>query len=459
MALVEACALKFARKLDFSERRSSYWVGPEQRWTTNRILWKMESPSVGEEGMEPPRRMETRNDLYQAVWSEPMVHVAARLGLSDVGLAKLCTRLRVPVPGRGYWAKLKAGNKVMQKPLPAQEQDVENPHDLLRLRKVFENAMDLVSAKERVREHFGSEPERKTTTKPVQIHSLVAASMSWLERSGMRISQIQHKHTCISIAVSPGQLERAARVMSLALSSLEARSVMVEVTKPVDAEDGQGGRGGHPAKSSQTVASVHSFQLPFELFEEEEMVEVAPAEPPKLSKNGLPLGPGKPAKLEAFPTGRLVLRILDEHRYGIRRRWGDRKTVPLENQIPAFVEAVLLLGERRRQEEEEWARRRAQWDEEARLRRLEQERGGMQTIMVHDLHDRAKDWHKGLEVKAYLEAFENHFSSEGHSLLPGSELAGWIAWGRLHAEALMRDAIEDLTFRQPPKERRFPPWG
>lgn len=31
-----------------------------------------------------------------------------RYGLSDVGLVKICKKLGIPVPGRGYWAKVKA---------------------------------------------------------------------------------------------------------------------------------------------------------------------------------------------------------------------------------------------------------------------------------------------------------------------------------------------------------------
>ncbi len=54
----------------------------------------------------------TRDQLFGLVWAEPMQRVAARLGISDVGLAKACRAAAVPVPERGYWAKLQAGKKV-----------------------------------------------------------------------------------------------------------------------------------------------------------------------------------------------------------------------------------------------------------------------------------------------------------------------------------------------------------
>lgn len=65
-----------------------------------------------------------RSDLYQKVWSVPMTRLAAELGISDVGLAKTCRRHSIPVPPRGYWAKLKAGQHPARIPLPAPELDM-----------------------------------------------------------------------------------------------------------------------------------------------------------------------------------------------------------------------------------------------------------------------------------------------------------------------------------------------
>ena len=65
-----------------------------------------------------------RSDLYAMVWAKPMTQLAVELGISDVGLAKACRRHAVPAPPRGYWAKLKAGYKPPQTPLPTPELDV-----------------------------------------------------------------------------------------------------------------------------------------------------------------------------------------------------------------------------------------------------------------------------------------------------------------------------------------------
>jgi hypothetical protein len=58
--------------------------------------------------------METwiREQLYSEIWEEPVSKVAAKYGISDVMLGKVCKQLSIQVPGRGYWAKKAAGQKL-----------------------------------------------------------------------------------------------------------------------------------------------------------------------------------------------------------------------------------------------------------------------------------------------------------------------------------------------------------
>src|SRR2546428_12082544 len=59
-----------------------------------------------------------REELYAQVWSEPMVRLAKRYGVSDVALAKVCRKLDIPVPPRGYWRRLETGWRPMPPPPP-----------------------------------------------------------------------------------------------------------------------------------------------------------------------------------------------------------------------------------------------------------------------------------------------------------------------------------------------------
>jgi AcrR family transcriptional regulator len=84
------------------------------------------SPSLrGSDGdAAAPATVLTRRAIYDLVWSQPMSNVAVGLGLSANGLAKICDRLLIPYPTRGYWAKVYAGKDQPQTPLPPAPDDV-----------------------------------------------------------------------------------------------------------------------------------------------------------------------------------------------------------------------------------------------------------------------------------------------------------------------------------------------
>lgn len=60
----------------------------------------------------------TRQALYELLWSKPKTTIATELGLSDVGLGKICREAIIPIPPRGYWARVTAGQNPSRIPLP-----------------------------------------------------------------------------------------------------------------------------------------------------------------------------------------------------------------------------------------------------------------------------------------------------------------------------------------------------
>jgi hypothetical protein len=61
----------------------------------------------------------SRQQLYDRVWEQSVDPVARELGISNVGLGKLCRRNNIPVPPRGWWARKAAGYATARAPLPA----------------------------------------------------------------------------------------------------------------------------------------------------------------------------------------------------------------------------------------------------------------------------------------------------------------------------------------------------
>lgn len=60
-----------------------------------------------------------RSALYEEVWSEPLVALAKKYGLSDNGLRKICKKMNIPLPSAGHWAKIAAGQQIQRTLLPA----------------------------------------------------------------------------------------------------------------------------------------------------------------------------------------------------------------------------------------------------------------------------------------------------------------------------------------------------
>jgi hypothetical protein len=59
-----------------------------------------------------------RESLYEAVWAEPISMLAPKLNVSDAGLKKACAEAHIPLPGRIYWAKCRAGQTPATVALP-----------------------------------------------------------------------------------------------------------------------------------------------------------------------------------------------------------------------------------------------------------------------------------------------------------------------------------------------------
>jgi hypothetical protein len=83
-------------------------------------LWK-KPVREGERRRDEVARLLRRYDrkaLYEQVWSRPVQEIAKSYGISGVRLGKICRSLMVPVPPRGYWARVQNGHRLKKPSLP-----------------------------------------------------------------------------------------------------------------------------------------------------------------------------------------------------------------------------------------------------------------------------------------------------------------------------------------------------
>jgi integrase len=105
------------------------------RLTNNQT--KNDESSTSPQRSPPKSQSFTRQQLYELVWSQPVTTLAKTLGVSDVGLAKACRRADIPVPHRGYWAKINAARPAARPELP---QRIQKCQDRIDISHVYPNA-------------------------------------------------------------------------------------------------------------------------------------------------------------------------------------------------------------------------------------------------------------------------------------------------------------------------------
>lgn len=331
-----------------------------------------------------------RQVLYEEVWAEPAKVVAASYGVSDVALAKACRRLAVPLPGRGFWAKKKAGKEVSARPpLPDPPPGVPN-QILVSGEARRRSGVSSPPAKEGGRRE--AKPEIRVPTALMSPHPLVAEAKALLKGPGPRDEMVScSAKKCLDIMVTRGLLPRALRIMDALVKALEEGGHRVEATEPRPSTGSY--YGGRDVMPGVTRVLIGEDWVHFSLNEKRTQVM-------ETRRTDW----GHTWQQRAYPpTGALSLSITNAWRFSIRRTWSDGKRQRVEDCLGDFVSylpvvAEELKGQRLEEERREQERLEAErrW-EEAEERRMAEER------RVKDLLDQLKRWRLARDIRAYVE--------------------------------------------------------
>ncbi|MBX3201759.1 MAG: hypothetical protein KF894_26720, partial [Labilithrix sp.] len=305
-----------------------------------------------------------RDELYERVWSKPVSKVAEAYGVSDVALAKMCRRLGVPVPGRGYWARVAAGQKPKRRPLAPLKSG--QPTEL-RVRR-WRPPMPPEATVQGEGQPVAAEPQEET---PIQVadtleepHELVAMSVVALRKSKPGDDGIVRcrDRRCLAVEVAPKSADRALRIMDALIKALTARGLNVEVLDTADVGVWMPNVTRRTVKMPVTLVRVDGESVPFGLEELTESVQVDPRDPARW----------RPPTFEQRPTGKIRLRVrddLDPYRFraGVRKNWADTEKRRVDDCLTAFVRGLRTIAsaikgerlenERRKKEQEAWQRK------------------------------------------------------------------------------------------------------
>ncbi len=372
----------------------------------------------------------SRQDLYDRVWTRAMRTVAPELGVSDVGLKKICKRFDIPTPPLGYWAKKEYGRAPKQPRLPtyddpgfegikfcpnAQEECSEMASEVLE-----------VLAQEKAKENRIVVSDR--LDEPCLLVERTSKSLKAARADEDGIVKPRAKKT-LDVHVAPDNVERAMLIMDTLLKALEARSLHVQLSD-------------HDGVWATTVA-VLDEAIHFVLHEIVDRIARDPTPAEKRRMDQLPCFHGNDRFYNRVPSGRLCLEINSGPLNGRRRRFTDTKRRPLANLLNTFVSTLYRTAgdikvERRRLEElrlerEQQERKRQEWERQryVKLKEIRAEEERVATLMGE-----AEAWHKSQAIRTYVQAARKNLIEVRGGVAPDSDADRWLHWASNQADRL-----------------------
>jgi hypothetical protein len=339
--------------------------------------------------MEP--EIWNREELYKDVWEQSLTKLQSKYCVSAVAIGKVCRRLRVPLPGRGYWAKLAVGKAVRKPPL-LEFKDAPVVH-----------RMKTVSAPKPTPD--SSDPElakiAEVESRPMPLrteqHSLVASSAAVLRRAGIdEYGRIKPpvERLCLHARVSKEVLDRALVLMNTIVFALEENSF------PVKVEQGS------------TSAHIFGQDIKFAIIEDLRVKE-------SRKQQGL--------SHIYERSGNLAFEI-SAYAEGCRKRWADGKTQRVETMLPKCLGGLMLVARTVRTWSEGIKRQHDEWE------RQERERAEYKRLS-DELDTWMAGWQKAKQIREFVAAVEKVCLANGEPTAPDSPRGKWIAWAIRRADA------------------------
>lgn len=372
-----------------------------------------------------------RSRLYGEVWTEPVRTVAKRYGVSGVALAKVCHELKVPVPGRGYWAEKEAGTAAPRTPLPVIAPTA--PTTITRVRVVPDAGL-LVEPDVIVRVE-----EERSSDKiivPGELgspHPLVARAEALLKKvpASSRFLHVLEK-PCLDVVVGRDQLDRALRIVDTLVKALETRGLPVEVI----AKDGS--NSGSTTYATRVVVNDESIEWGLAEMSRQEMGPPPP--PPKeytgaMRTSWLKYKQPEPIRV---PNGLLALLIHGEQfrSLGTRSIWQDGKKQRVENCLNSFIAELFTTAAALKRLREERERHRREWDERVRLQKEAAQRQADEANRAKELNDRLVRWRLARDAREYVAELVSTAAAEGVEIEADSPLGSSLAWISAYADRI-----------------------
>jgi hypothetical protein len=351
-----------------------------------------------------------RQELYEKVWQFPLRTLAAEYGISDVGLAKVCRKLEIPLPGLGHWTKIACGQCIARPSLPA----MERVPVLIRQMRKSETPILPDDAPKLERIESLSAAKTPPVTKAMLAHPLIEKTRLLLNEAASRDGEklwATREAEWLDLRVTKRCLARALGVMAGIIHMLEREGFKLVVEKK---------------NSESTSAIVYGETIRFGLIERFRQVKLT-SKPDASSRYSY-----NPIRLE--PTGELSMEIWSYAR-GLQKTWRDRESGHLEDQLPKCLAGMMRIALRERAE-----RDKGEKEEQARQKRIDEVRSELIQIekeekKIKTLEREAIRWERAERIREYVEAVRQDAVRKANSE-ERAKILEWVTWAERQADRI-----------------------
>jgi hypothetical protein len=415
----------------------------------------------------------TREDLYDIVWKEPMLKTAEHYNVSSSYLARVCSRMNVPRPERGYWAKLAVGKAPKKPSLPE-----PGPGDELFWARDGEQltvpaVLPRPPKKKRRR-------RTKSQSVPTGEHRLTAGAKEIFEAGRLSYSVPYlkpSKRLLIDLAVTKSGINKALSFANQLFNTLESYGYNVDLSpknqrfgkSEIDVYEKPRQRAGYdypdlwrPCRVTVVFIGTVAIGLTIiEMIEEEdaryvdgEYVKIKDYVPPKRARYSYF---SESTHKHDFPTGRLrLLAYSPYHRVKWTQQWSETPKRDLSNKIKRIVKelekAAPIIAERVAEGERQAEIEHQEWlveQEKMRIEREERRREEATKESLNDLLQVISGWAEVNRIEQFFKEAEKQASSLNDQL--NSEIRERLKLARNMIGNI--DALEHFRAWESPDEK------
>jgi hypothetical protein len=354
-----------------------------------------------------PREV-SREELYRQVWQTPMSRLALEYGISGNGLAKICDRLKVPYPKRGYWARKAAGQKVITFRLPPGDEGTPQsvtitPTPPPPQPQKLPDEVQIKSEAARAEATTISVSDRLLRPHPIIARWLAEHDRKKREA---RLERDPWRKNLLKPTEWSESDRRRHRILDALFKGMERQGARVQ-------EDDR----------HQLFFEVNGEKIEFQIREKQKQTRRPLNEDEQRWRT-----PGDSDwRRELQPTGKLVFSIKTYLPANLRREWLETDKASMESLLPDIIAILVAVGpllvERRKQREEEERQRRIAEQkryEEQQQRKLDDNRWRR----FVELAVQRREAETARQLLEALKSLDVNLQNE----IAGNSIADWIAW-------------------------------